>query len=240
MFEIIPAIDILEGRCVRLEKGEFDKRTIYDNDPVHVARDFEAAGFRRLHLVDLDGARQGRPVNLNVLEQICRQTRLHVDFGGGVKEDRDVHMVLACGAKQVTAGTIAVQQPEMVLRWMEKFGKEAVILGADVKDGFIATSGWQDTSHLHYINFITPFYEAGVRTIISTDISRDGMLSGPSVQLYLDIKQHFPEMQIIASGGITSTQDLIDLKLIGCTGAIVGKAFYEGRLSLEDALSITA
>ena len=231
-FEIIPAIDIVNGQCVRLEQGRFDKKTVYEADPLNQAKVFEDAGIKRLHLVDLDGAKAKSPQNLAVLEKIANKTKLIIDYGGGVQSDRDIMMIFSYGAAMVTAGSIAVNNPTLVSHWLERFGQHKIIIGVDVKGEQVATHAWTETSEQTWEELLSHYYLKGARKVISTDISKDGMLAGPSVGLYLAMKKKFPDLEIIASGGVTNLQDLIDLKGIGCSGAIIGKALYEGRISL--------
>lgn len=235
---IIPAIDLIDGQCVRLTQGDYDRKTVYSGDPLEVAKRFEAAGLRRLHLVDLDGARSGHIVNYRVLERLATQTSLHIDFGGGLKSDDDLHIAFASGAAQVTGGTIAVRQPDVFLRWLAAYGPERIILGADVRDGRVAVSGWQEASQRELEEFLEDYTTQGVAYAICTDVSKDGLLRGPALGLYQQIRQQFPDLQLIASGGVTTAADLRQLADLGCYGAIVGKALYEGRISLEEAAGV--
>jgi len=230
---IIPAIDIIDGKCVRLTQGDYTQKKIYNEDPLEIAKAFEDHGIRRLHLVDLDGARAKRIVNYNVLERLASQTRLHIDFGGGLKSDEDLRIAFESGARQVTGGTVAVKEPALFLRWLETYGPERIILGADVKDRRIAVSGWQETSDRELFPFLEQYAKQGVRYAICTDVSKDGLLAGTALELYAEIRDAFPDLQLIASGGITSVKELEKLKEIGCFGAIVGKAIYEGEITLE-------
>jgi phosphoribosylformimino-5-aminoimidazole carboxamide ribotide isomerase len=231
---VIPAIDILEGKCVRLTQGDFTQKKVYNEDPLEVARAFEDAGLERLHLVDLDGARAQRIVNYRVLEKIASKTQLFIDFGGGLKSDDDLRIALECGARQVTGGTIAVKNPDLFLRWLTQFGPEAIILGADFREGLIAVNGWEEKSEQELIPFLQKFAEKGVRYTISTDVSKDGLLQGSALNVYQDIRNTLPELNLIASGGISSVKELEHLRECGCFGAIVGKAFYEGAILLKD------
>lgn len=231
--DIIPAIDLIDGKCVRLRMGDYADKTVYAEDPLEVARHFEGAGLRRLHLVDLDGAKAKRIINGHVLQAIATHTSLTVDFGGGIATDEELQKALDLGAAMVTAGSIAVREPETVLRWVQRHGPERIILGADAKDGKIAVSGWQEDSGLDIIDFIRPFYEAGMRLVISTDIAKDGMLQGPSFDLYATLLAAYPDLKLIASGGVAQAADLEQLQQQGLYGAIVGKAYYEGRISLQ-------
>ncbi|MGB7785015.1 MAG: 1-(5-phosphoribosyl)-5-[(5-phosphoribosylamino)methylideneamino]imidazole-4-carboxamide isomerase [Salinimicrobium sp.] len=230
---IIPAIDIIDGKCVRLSQGDYDTKKIYNEDPVEVAKEFEAHGISYLHLVDLDGAKSKHIVNYKVLESIANQTSLKVDFGGGLKSDEDLKIAFESGANQVTGGSIAVKNPQTFYSWLKKYGAEKIILGADAKDEKIAVSGWQESSDKELLPFIENYFEQGVKYVICTDISKDGMLQGPSTELYKKILEELPELKLIASGGIATFDDLPQLQVIGCEGAIIGKAIYEGRVSLK-------
>ncbi|SHF28085.1 1-(5-phosphoribosyl)-5-[(5-phosphoribosylamino)methylideneamino] imidazole-4-carboxamide isomerase [Mariniphaga anaerophila] len=232
--EIIPAIDIIEGKCVRLSQGDYARKTVYNENPLEVARMFEGAGIHRLHLVDLDGAKAKHIVNYKVLEQIASKTSLVIDFGGGLKSDKDLEIAFNSGAAMVTGGSIAVKEPEVFLQWLKQYGSEKIILGADAKDGKIAVSGWQESTELSVIDFISTFHEKGIRKVISTDISRDGMLSGPAFDLYAEIMENFPDVEIVASGGIASMDDIFKLAEANVPGVITGKAIYEGKLSLQE------
>ena len=230
---VIPAIDIIGGECVRLSKGDYEDKKSYFRDPLEVAKRFEDAGLTRLHLVDLDGARSGEIKNLKTLERIAGSTGLTVDFGGGVKTTASLNAALCAGAAFVTCGSIAVRDPETVLLWLEEYPGR-LILGADCRNGFVSTSGWMEDSALEVTSFIKGWREKGFDTCISTDISKDGMLMGPSFALYDAIAECVPEMKVIASGGITTTEDLKKLALSGLYGAIVGKAYYEGHITLKE------
>lgn len=232
--EIIPAIDIIGGKCVRLSQGDYERKTVYNENPLEVARTFEDAGINRLHLVDLDGAKAKHIVNYKVLEQIASKTNLIIDFGGGLKSDEDLKVAFESGASMVTGGSIAVKEPEIFLSWFEKFGSEKIILGADAKDGKIAVSGWQESTELSVMEFIAEFHQKGISKVISTDISRDGMLTGPAFELYAEIMETLPKVEIIASGGIATMDDIYKLAEMGVTGVITGKAIYEGKISLKD------
>lgn len=230
---IIPAIDIINGKCVRLTKGDYRTQKTYHDNPLDVAREFADHGIRYLHLVDLDGARSKHIVNHRVLRQITSGTSLQVDFGGGIKSDEDVQIAFDNGAAQITGGSVAQQQPELFLQWLKRYGPERIILGADSHHRKIATLGWQKESEEHVIDFITAYEQKGVRYVICTDISKDGMLQGPSEELYREIIAT-SGIRLIASGGITSLADLKKLRTIGCEGAIIGKAIYEGYIRLND------
>ena len=232
--QIIPAIDIIDGKCVRLTEGDYDQKKIYNEKPLEVALQFEDAGMERLHLVDLDGAKAGSVKNWKVLETIAAKTKLVIDFGGGIKTGKDVEIVLSSGADMATVGSIAVKnEPEFVLL-LKQYGAAKFLLGADVKNERIAVAGWLETTNIWIYDFIQKYIEHGVKNIFCTDVSKDGKLEGPSLGLYKTIITQFPEIDFIASGGVSSMQDLEDLKDIGCKGAIVGKAIYEGRIRLED------
>lgn len=232
--EIIPAIDVIGGKCVRLTQGDYNQKKEYHDDPLEVAKAFEGAGVRRLHLVDLDGAKAKHVVNLDVLERICAGTSLTVDFGGGVKSDEDIEAVFNAGAAQVTGGSIAVKSPEVFSRWLKHYGSEKIILGADAKDGYIAVSGWQEMSDRTLIDFVKGYYDQGARYAISTDVAKDGLMQGPSFELYEDLVRHFPDMKVIASGGVRHMEDIKALEAIGVFGVIIGKSFYEGAISLQN------
>ncbi len=232
--EIIPAIDLIDGKCVRLSQGDYNRKTVYNENPLEVAKMFETAGIKRLHLVDLDGAKAKHIVNYKVLEIIASKTNLTIDFGGGLKSDEDLKVAFESGAAMVTGGSIAVKEPETFLNWLEKFGSEKIILGADAKDGKIAVSGWQESTELSVIEFIAEFHKKGIYKVISTDISRDGMLSGPSFDLYAEILEKLPKVEIIASGGISSMDDILKLDEMGVPGVITGKAIYEEKISLKE------
>ncbi|ROI13356.1 1-(5-phosphoribosyl)-5-[(5-phosphoribosylamino)methylideneamino]imidazole-4-carboxamide isomerase [Epilithonimonas hominis] len=231
---IIPAIDIINGECVRLSKGDYNKKTIYSKNVLDVAKNFEDNGIQFLHLVDLDGAKENRIINYKTLEQISSKTSLIIDFGGGLKSEEDIKIAFESGAKQVTLGSVAVKNPELFLETLEKYGKEKIILGADAKKEKIAVSGWLEESEMNIYDFIKEKTEDGIQYIISTDIDKDGMLEGPSFDLYEKIIAENPDIKLIASGGITSTNNLVQLNSIGCEGAIIGKALYENRISLND------
>lgn len=232
--EIIPAIDLIEGKCVRLSQGDYNQKTIYNENPLEVAKMFEAAGIRRLHLVDLDGAKAKHIVNHRILEEISTKTNLIIDFGGGLKSDTDLEIAFNSGAAMVTGGSIAVKERDTFLKWLEKYGAEKIILGADAKNGNIAVSGWQETTELPVIEFISEYHKSGVLKVISTDISRDGMLTGPAFELYSEIMNTLPDVKIIASGGIATMDDIFRLNEMGVTGVITGKAIYENRITLKE------
>ncbi len=232
--EIIPAIDIINGACVRLTQGDYNQKTVYSSHPLDVAKQFEDQGIRTLHLVDLDGAKNGKITNLYVLETIAKHTNLQIDFGGGVKTAEDVQQILNAGANWVTIGSLAVKQPEVMTEFIQTIGAEKFMLGADVKNEWLQIHGWMENTQVHVYEFIAQYLKQGVRRFFCTDISKDGMLQGPSVDLYKNIIAHFPEIFFIASGGVSSMDDLYQLKACGCRGAIVGKAIYEGKISLSE------
>lgn len=233
-FQIIPAIDIIDGKCVRLTQGDYQQKKIYNEHPLEVAKEFEDAGLRRLHLVDLDGAKAGLVKNWKVLENIAGHTSLVIDFGGGIKTAKDVDIVFNSGAALATVGSIAVKEEAVFIQWLHQYGADSFILGADVKEGKIAVSGWLETTDILINDFIKKYIEQGVKQVFCTDVSKDGKLEGPSVDLYKSIIAEFPKLHFIASGGVATMDDLIQLKEIGCKGVIVGKAIYENRISLND------
>lgn len=233
-FEIIPAIDIIDGKCVRLTQGDYGQQKIYNEQPLEVAKQFEDNGLTRLHLVDLDGAKSGKVINWKVLDVIAGRTKLVIDFGGGIKTDKDLDIVFESGAAMATIGSMAVKDEEGFTRWITQYGPGKFLLGADVKEEKIAVSGWQETTAIWIYDFLQKYLEKGVQKIFCTDVSRDGLLEGPAIDLYKNIVSKFPALYFIASGGVSSLQDLSELQNIGCKGAIVGKAIYEGRISLEE------
>jgi phosphoribosylformimino-5-aminoimidazole carboxamide ribotide isomerase len=237
-FEVIPAIDLIDGKCVRLTQGDYAQKTVYNENPLAVAQMFEDLGIKNLHLVDLDGAKKGQVVNLKVLESIASQTNLSIDFGGGIKTDTDIKSVYDAGADIATIGSIAVKDPGLFLHWILRYGSEKILLGADVRDENIAVGGWLETTKYSIYDFIGRYHSSTVpshiKTIFCTDIAKDGLLQGPSIELYKKIIDKFPKLNLIASGGVTSIDDLKELKKIGCRGAIVGKAIYEGRITMEE------
>ena len=232
--EIVPAIDIIDGKCVRLTKGDYESKKIYNTDPLEVAKSFEDVGIRYLHLVDLDGAKAHHIVNAKVLEKIATATKLIIDFGGGLKSDADVCTAFEAGASMVTGGSIAVKQPEIFEDWIRKYGAERIILGADAMEGKIAVSGWQETTEIELISFVRNYLDKGIRRVICTDISKDGMLQGASLTLYRQMLAELPEFELVASGGVSSMQDILDLQQTGVAAAITGKAIYEGRIALSE------
>ena len=232
--EIIPAIDIIEGKCVRLTEGDYSQKTIYNEHPLEVAKQFEGAGLRRLHLVDLDGAKAGAVKNWKVLETIASKTGMIIDFGGGIKKEEDVKVVFNSGARFATVGSIAVKNEEEFVKWLLQFGAEKFLLGADVKGEKIAVGGWLETTDIWICDFIEKYRSHGISQLFCTDVSKDGKLEGPSIPLYKSIVEKFPELFFIASGGVSSMKDLDELNAIGCKGAIVGKAIYENRIQLQE------
>ena len=238
--QIIPAIDIIDGKCVRLTEGDYAQKTIYNENPLEVAKAFEAAGIQRLHLVDLDGAKAGAVKNWKVLESIALNTKLVIDFGGGIKTDDDVALVFERGAALATIGSIAVANPTLFLSWVNVYGAERFFLGADVKDNHIAVNGWMQTSNTSIESFIGDYLSKGITNIFCTDVSKDGRLEGPSTALYQSLIRSFPDLKLVASGGVSSIRDLEDLDNIGCAGAIVGKAIYENRISIESLQQFNA
>jgi phosphoribosylformimino-5-aminoimidazole carboxamide ribotide isomerase len=231
---IIPAIDIIDGKCVRLTKGNYDTKIIYNENPVDAAKAFEDAGITHLHLVDLDGAKKSEVVNWKVLESIASQTKLQIDFSGGIKTKQSAQQAFDLGATQITVGSLAAKNPKEFVDWIWEFGEEKLILGADVIKDKIAIHGWQESSTKDIYSYLDYFFEEGIDYVLCTDVSKDGMLQGPSIDLYKDILEEYEEIKLIASGGVSSLEDLNQLKEIGCYAAIVGKAFYEGRISLSE------
>lgn len=230
---IIPAIDIIGGRCVRLEQGDYSRKKNYDRHPVDLAKKLDEEGFRYLHLVDLDGAKAGKPVNLKILDAICSQTRLQVDYGGGIKDTKALLQVFDHGARQATAGSIAVKMPETVTGWIEKFGPEKIILGADVKDNKVYIDGWKTETRWDLFSFLAFYIEKGIQYVVCTDIARDGLLQGSAVELYRSVLKEFPELKLIASGGVKGEADLSVLQKAGLEGAIIGKAWLENKITTD-------
>ena len=231
---IIPAIDIINGQCVRLSKGDYNTAKIYSNDPLEVAKSFQDHGVEYLHLVDLDGAKSQGIVNHKVLETLATKTNLKIDFGGGLKTDQDLKIAFESGAKQITGGSIAVKDPQRFLSWIKSYGAHKIILGADAANKKIAISGWLETSTEDLIPYVANYMTKGISDVICTDISKDGMLEGPSIDLYEKMIRELKDIKLIASGGVAKLQDLYDLSAVGCDGAIVGKAIYEDRISLKE------
>ena len=231
--EIIPAIDLIDGKCVRLTQGDYTQKKIYNENPLEVAKLFEGIGIKRLHLVDLDGAKKGEVVNLKVLETIASKTGLVIDFGGGIKKDQDIKNVFNAGASIATIGSIAVKNKALFFSWLKKYGADKILLGADVKEDKIAVGGWLETTTISIFDFLEENMKEGVDTVFCTDISKDGLLQGPSVELYKKIKEKFNQLRLIASGGVSTFADLEALEEIGCYGVIVGKAIYEKRITMK-------
>ncbi len=231
---ILPAIDLIDGKCVRLTQGDYTQQKVYNENPLDMARRFEDAGLTRLHLVDLDGAKAGHIINYRVLERLAAHTSLHIDFGGGLQSDDDLRIAFECGARQITGGTIAVKAPDTFRNWLAVHGSERIILGADFKNGHIAVSGWQEETTQPLRPFIENWMTEGIRYAICTDVSKDGLLQGSAVETYHELVETFPELKLIASGGVSSITELEKLREIGCFGAIVGKALYEGKILLSD------
>ena len=231
--ELIPAIDIIDGKCVRLTKGDYDQKTVY-GEPLDMALEFERLGFKRLHVVDLDGAKSKHIVNDKVLRQITTNTQLIVDFGGGIKSDEDLEKAFAAGAKMVTVGSIAVTKPELYMGWLEKYGAERIILGADVRHGKISINGWKDDSDEDLLPFLKKYIDAGVKNVLCTEISKDGTLAGPAIDLYKRVMNAYPGLHLIASGGVSSKADIEDLDAAGIPAVVFGKAIYEGKINLKE------
>lgn len=234
MIELIPAIDIIDGKCVRLSKGDYNSRKVYNESPVEVALELEANGIRRVHVVDLDGAAAHHIINYRVLEQISNRTSLIIDFGGGIRTDEDLIIAFENGAEMVTGGSIAVKQPEVFLKWLKQYGCEKMILGADVKDKKIAVNGWMDNTEIELISFLDEYLHKGIKKVICTDIERDGMLQGPSTELYKEMLDCLPDLYLIASGGISCIKDIMDLQEANIPAVIFGKALYEGKITLKE------
>lgn len=239
MIELIPAIDLIDGKCVRLTQGDYDTKKVYNEDPLEVAKAFEQHGIRRLHVVDLDGAREGRIINYRTLERLAARTSLIIDFGGGLNEEGDVEIAFESGAQMVTGGSIAVKKPDVFSTWITKFGSGKIILGADAKERRIAVGGWKETTDRELIPFIREYHEKGITKVICTDIGRDGMLQGPATELYKEIREAIPFIYIIASGGVSSIEDIERLEEAGIPAVIFGKAIYEGKIQLKDLLRFT-
>lgn len=233
MIELIPAIDIINGQCVRLTKGDYDQKTVY-GEPLDMAQEFERIGFRRLHVVDLDGAKSKNIVNDEVLRRITTDTQLLVDFGGGIKTDEDLEKAFAAGAKMVTVGSIAVTHPELFMGWLEKYGAEKMILGADVRHGKISINGWKEDSNEDLLPFLKKYIDAGVKNVLCTEISKDGTLAGPAIDLYKQVMDTYPELHLIASGGVSSKEDIMALDAAGIPAVVFGKAIYEGKINLKE------
>ena len=233
MIELIPAIDIINGQCVRLTKGDYDQKTVYSNSPATMAKEFETLGFQRLHVVDLDGAKSKHIVNEAVLKAITTETSLTVDFGGGIKTDEDIEKAFAAGAAMVTVGSVAVTNPDLFMGWLEKYGAERMILGADVRHGKISINGWKEDSSEDLLPFLKKYVDAGVRNVLCTEISKDGTLAGPAIDLYKRVMDAYPELHLIASGGVSGKEDIDALDAAGIPAVVFGKAIYEGRIDLR-------
>lgn len=232
--ELIPAIDIIDGKCVRLTKGDYGQKKVYNDDPVAQAKEFEKLGMKRLHVVDLDGAKAKHVVNVDVLRGITVATGLKVDFGGGIKSDDDIEKAFAAGASLVTIGSIAVSQPNTFMRWLDRYGADKVILGADVRNGLVSINGWKEDTSEKLLPFLARYVKAGVKNVLCTEISRDGTLSGPSTDLYREVMEAFPGIHLIASGGVGRNEDIIELDEAGIPAVVFGKAWYEGKINLEE------
>jgi phosphoribosylformimino-5-aminoimidazole carboxamide ribotide isomerase len=230
---IIPAIDIIDGKCVRLTQGDYAQKKIYNENPVDVAKSFEDAGLQYLHVVDLDGAKAGKVINWKVVEAITSQTGLEVDFGGGIKTEEEIRRLFEAGVQQVNLGSIAVKEPEKTQRWISEFGKKKIILSADVKNEMISINGWQEKSAISITTLIRNYLQHGIEFVTCTDIAVDGMLTGPNIELYTTLLLTFPQLHLVASGGVSNIDDLIELRRIGVDGVIIGKAIYEGKIKLE-------
>jgi len=235
--ELIPAIDIINGQCVRLTKGDYDQKTVYSDSPATMAKEFEMLGFQRLHVVDLDGAKSKHIVNSGVLRRITTETQLVVDFGGGIKTDEDLEKAFASGAAMVTVGSIAVTQPDRFMGWLEKYGAERMILGADVRHGKISINGWKEDSDEDLLPFLKKYVDAGVRNVLCTEISKDGTLAGPAIDLYKRVMDAYPELHLIASGGVSGKEDILALDAAGIPAVVFGKAIYEGKINLEELVT---
>ncbi len=238
MIELIPAIDIIEGKCVRLTKGDYDTKKVY-GDPLDMAQQFEDLGVKRLHVVDLDGAKSKHVVNLATLKAITTHTKLIVDFGGGIKTDEDLEKAYEAGAALVTAGSIAITEPERYLNWLHKYGADRLILGADVRNGYVSINGWKEDSDVKLEDFLLRYMNEGTKNVLCTEISKDGTLAGPAVELYRSIMQRYPECHLIASGGVGSTADILALEVAGIPAVVFGKAFYEGKIDLKNLITMS-
>ena len=234
MIELIPAIDIINGQCVRLTKGDYDQKTVYRDSPADIAREFEQIGFQRLHVVDLDGAKSKHIVNCSVLRHITTETQLVVDFGGGIKTDKDIEKAFDNGATMVTVGSIAVTKPELFMGWLENYGAERIILGADVRNGKISINGWKEDSMEDLLPFLKKYIDAGVKNVLCTEISKDGTLQGPAIELYTQVMEAYPQLHLIASGGVSSINDIKALNKAGIPAVVFGKAIYEGKINLNE------
>lgn len=234
MIELIPAIDLIDGKCVRLTKGDYDQKTIYNEDPVSQATEFQRLGFRRLHIVDLDGAKSKHIVNDAVLKAITQATDLIVDFGGGIKSTEDIEKAFMAGAHMVTIGSVAVTEPELFMGWLRKYGAEKVILGADVRNGMVSINGWKEDSSEALLPFLEKYVNAGVRNVLCTEISKDGTLAGPATELYSKVMAQYPHLHLIASGGVSCNADIQQLNENGIPAVVFGKAYYEGKIDIKE------
>lgn len=234
MIELIPAIDIIDGKCVRLTKGDYDQKTIYNEDPVSQAIEFQRQGFRRLHIVDLDGAKSKHIVNDAVLKAITQATDLTVDFGGGIKSEADIEKAFVAGAHMVTIGSVAVTEPETFLGWLSKYGADRIILGADVRNGMVSINGWKEDSSEALLPFLEKYINAGVRNVLCTEISKDGTLAGPAIELYRKVMNQYPHLHLIASGGVSCNADICQLENNGIPAVVFGKAYYEGKIDIKE------
>lgn len=234
MIQIIPAIDIIDGKCVRLTQGDYSRKTVYNEDPVEIAKMFEDYGIKRLHTVDLDGAKSSHVINYKTIERIATATNLTIDFGGGIKSNSDIEIAFSSGAKLVTIGSIAVKRPELMFEWISNYGCERLILGADVKNGLISINGWKEEGNDELMPFIEKYIEHGINNVLCTDIARDGMLKGPSTDMYKKIMSSFPTLNLIASGGVSSVEDIYELNNAGIPSVVFGKAIYEGRITMKE------
>lgn len=237
MIELIPAIDLIDGKCVRLTKGDYTTSKIYNEDPLEVALEIESYGLQRLHVVDLDGAKSKHVVNYRTLNRIASHTSLKIDFGGGIKSDEDLAIAFENGAQLVTVGSVASQKPELFLKWMEQYGNEKMILGADTRDGYISVNGWKEESTQQLLPYLGQYIKLGVKNVLCTDIHKDGMLQGPSIELYKEIMSNYPELYLIASGGVSSLDDIHQLNDAGIPAVVFGKALYEGRFTLKELVT---
>ncbi len=234
MIQIIPAIDIIDGKCVRLTQGDYNQKKVYNEDPVEIAKLFEDNGIKRLHTVDLDGAKSSHIVNYKTIERIASATNLTIDFGGGIKTDSDIETAFSSGAQLVTVGSIAVSHPELMLEWISRYGSEKIILGADVKNGLISINGWKEEGSDELMPFVERYMSQGINNVLCTDIARDGMLAGPSISLYKEMMNRFPTLNLIASGGVSSIADIQELDQAGIPSVVFGKAIYEGRITMKE------
>lgn len=233
MIELIPAIDIIDGQCVRLTKGDYDAKTVYSSDPTEVAAEFERLGFTRLHVVDLDGAKSHHIVNTEVLRRITESTHLTIDFGGGIKSSEDIETAFRCGASMVTIGSVAVTCPDLFLSWLSQYGSDRIILGADVRHGMVSINGWKEDSTQPLLPFLKRYIDHGVKNVLCTEISKDGTLNGPAIALYDEIMRAYPTLHLIASGGVSSEEDILELERHGIPAVVFGKAWYEGHINIS-------